>query len=1824
MIDLTKCAVERLRMDDTFILYRAHPADGARSVLALVPRQPTISSLEKLKNEYALAADLDPSCAVRPIELVPHKESMMLVLEDPSGKLLTNLIENPLELHDRLRLAVEMADTVGSLHRHGLLHRDIKPGNILVTECDGMRLTGFGNALHQTHHSLNAEVIAGSLPYMAPEQTGRMNRTIDGRSDLYALGVTLYELFTGTLPFSASAPEEWVHCHVVRAPPRPTDRMPDLPEQISAIVLKLLSKEPVDRYQSAEGLAADLEQCLAEWKAHGRVEPFPLGRHDAVSAIRIPRTLYGRAPESAALRAVFDRVAASEQTAVALISGPSGVGKSSLVSEFQSSLAPEDVLIAAGKFDVQMQDVPYAALTQAFGSLLRQILTYDDEKEVDAWRRTLVEAAGPNGHLVTELIPAFELVLGPQPPLADLTPQDRLNRLRIVFRRLVGAFARPGRPLVLFVDDLQWLDPATLDLVGDLVTRRDVSNLMLIGAYRANEVRPFHPLMLQLEAIRTAGVPIEEVVLQPLSSTDIALLIAETLECGRAQARPLANLVHAKTGGNPFFATQFIRTLNDEGLLAYDTHAGAWCWDIARVRAKGFTNSVADLMAAKLNLLPGNTRQILHDLASLGSAAELETLAVASGRSAQEVIANLRPAVQAGLVAGGGTHYAFVHDRVQEAAYGLWPTEDKPALHLRIGMALAARITRDETSEKLYVIANQLNSGLTAVTSAAERNKIIAVNLSAGRRARTAAAYNAAIVYLKVARELLGDDAHPRCSPTAFAVALLRAECEFLVGHLDVGEALLLELSKSCPSLQTRAEVTRLQANLYTARGQLERAVDVCLGFLRQVGFDWRPHPIDDEVDEEGHRLRRLAEELSDDELHRLPPMTDSDHRATMEVFADLVTPALLTDLKLSHIVILAAARLTLQHGICEESCYPLACVFPVLNIRYADAELGFRLAQFGVSLANRWPQLRLSGRTQMAFGQYVIPWVRPIRSGLPFIRRALEIALATGDLTWVGYSYHALVSLRLFSGEPLEEVCRDAEQGVAFAEALGFGIVATNLAVQRNSALNLMGRSKQNSFELSDLTEPQSPGNASLQSACFDAIGRIQIHVLAGRHAAALALAEPGDTLFRNVRAYLESMEYRFYAALAHAAAYDASPPERRAMHASSLRHHHHELSIRCARNPANFADRTALLAAEIARIEGRELEAEQLYEESIRLAREAGFVQIEAIAAECAARFYEARGIRTVVLSYLANARDCYLRWGADAKVRQLERSNPHLPASDPGPTPPTAFDVPLHQLDVNALFRASRALSGEIEIDTLIRTLMRVVIEHAAAERGILFLMGSDSLQPAAEAHLGRNGIDVTVYEGDCREVEFSQSVLNYVVRTRTSLNSAEPANKSLLSADPYLQQRRHVALHCLPIVTQAKLVGVLYLESHVAVAVFTPQRAAVLDFLAAQAAISLENARLYADLQRSEAFLADGQSISHTGSWSWDANTGKLHWSDEHYRIFGLDPNSENAPTVARAFRMVHPEDRTVLRRAVQSSIRDRAAFTCEYRLIRPDGVRHLQVVGRPSMEGSRALKSYVGTTIDLSDSRRAQEALQAAQSDLSRASRLAAVGELTSLIAHEVRQPLTAIAARAGACRSWLTREPANIGKAAASVAQIEGYALHASGVMESIRQMTRKSAPTRAPLDLNDAIRETATLLGSEISRQRVVLRVDLAAGLCPVLGDRVQLQQVIMNLIMNGIEAMATVDDRPRLLRLSTHTEPSGTVAVAVADVGVGLAVDKMERLFEAFFTTKPNGLGVGLAICRSIIEAHGGRLSVSANVPHGAVFQFTVPAKREDDSSR
>src|SRR5499426_324815 len=690
------------------------------AVLVTLPvaDQPTPGSLNRLTHEYELKDDLDDAWAARPLELVRERGKTILVLKDPGGEPLDRRICPPMEVGQFLRLAVALAIALGRLHERGLVHKDIKPANVLVNFATGqVWLTGFGIAsrhLRERQSPDPPEFIAGTLAYMAPEQTGRMNRSIDSRSDLYSLGITFYQMLTGSLPFTASDPLEWVHCHIARKPTPPSERLERIPTAVSAIIMKLLAKTAEERYQTAAGVEHDLRRCLSQWQSQGRIEDFPPGEHDTPDRLLIPEKLYGRASETDTLLASFDRVVASGTPELALVSGYSGIGKSSVVNELHKVLVPPRGLFASGKFDQYKRDIPYATLAQAFQGLVRPLLG-KSEAELRNWRDTIQEALGPNALLIVDLVPDLKLIIGDQPPVPELPSQDAQRRFQLVFRRFIGVFARPDHPLALFLDDLQWLDAATLDLLEDLLTRSDLQHFLLIGAYRDNEVSAAHPLTHKLEAIRNAGVPVQEIRLAPLAGEDVRQLVADALRCELAHAAPLAELVHEKTGGNPFFVVQFLFALADEGLLAFDHESARWAWNTGRIQATGYTANVVDLMVAKLTRLPLVTQEALQQLACLGNSAELTTLALVRGMTVDEVHAELREAVRLEVVERLEEAYRFVHDRVQEAAYSLIPEPSRAEAHLRIGRLLAAHTPPEKRDERIFDIVNQLNRGIALI-----------------------------------------------------------------------------------------------------------------------------------------------------------------------------------------------------------------------------------------------------------------------------------------------------------------------------------------------------------------------------------------------------------------------------------------------------------------------------------------------------------------------------------------------------------------------------------------------------------------------------------------------------------------------------------------------------------------------------------------------------------------------------------------------------------------------------------------------------------------------------------------------------------------------------------------------------------------------------------------------------------------------------------------------------------------------------------------------------------------------------------------------------
>jgi PAS domain S-box-containing protein len=1578
--------------------------DGLAPVLLASAKDASSASLERLEHEYALRAELDASWAARPIALSRYTDRWTLVLEDPGGEPLDRLLDGPLTAREFLQLAIPLTNALRQMHERGLIHRNIKPGNILVRRATGgVWLTGFGIAsrLPREHHPpAPPEVIAGTLAYMAPEQTGRMNRSVDSRSDLYSLGVSFYEMLTGRLPFSAADAMEWVHCHVARQTAPPDEHKQDIPKLLSSIVMKLLAKTAEDRYQTAAGLEADLRRCLTEWDAHGCIPEFPLGTRDLSNRLLIPEKLYGRTREIDALLGAFDRVLSRGITELVLVSGYSGVGKSSIVNELHKALVPSRGLFASGKFDQYQRDIPYSTLAQAFRSVVRPILG-QGQTELDRWRVNLQEALGPNGALMINLVPELELIIGEQPPVADLSPLETQERFQMVFRQLVAVFARKEQPLVLFLDDLQWLDTATLDLLKELATHPDVHDLLLIGAFRDNEVGPAHPLLHTLDAIRKTSTRVHDILIGPLEASDLADLVADTLRCGRPAADPLGQLVHQKTLGNPFFAIQFLTALNEEHLLVFDAHAARWNWDLNRIHAQRFTDNVVDLMVARLGRLSADAQETLKRLACLGNGATVRSPATVLGTPEADVHAHLWDVVRAGLLLRVDDHYAFAHDRIQEAAYALIDRAERAALHLQIGRTLVAHTSPDLRESTAFEIVSQLNRGAALIQSQAEREQLAALNLIAGQRAKSATAYASALNFLIAGEALLTADRWDRTYALAFGLALHRAECAFLTGDLAAAEQQLAALSRRVGSTADLTALTCLRVAVFMTSGASERAIEVCLQCLQSLGISWSSRPTDAEVQREYEQIRRQLGNRAVETLLDLPPMIEPNSRATMEILAAFIPASHWIDRNLYCLITARMTNLSLEHGNDDGSCIAYAYLGAVLGPHFGDYQTGYRFGKLALDLVEKRKLDRFKHRVYAVFGCHVAPWMRHLRDARGLIRRAADTAHDAGDLLFEVFSCMNLTTNLLASGNPLEEVEREAQRARSLAQKARYGLGLELIAAQLRLIRTLRGQTVGSVADVEEVQFEQSLQPAPAILACRHWIRKLQACFFAGNAESAIESAEKAKCLLWTSPSFFETAEYHFYAALARASCCDTAPSELRAHHVQALLSHHQQITTWAANCPANFSNRAALVSAEIARLEGRDLDAMRLYEQAIQSARENGFVQNEALAHELASRFYAARDFAAIAQPYLRAARDCYMRWGAVGKVRQLEAAFPHLGEEPRPPGPAATIGASVEHLDLGTVIKVSQAVSGEIVLDQLIDRLMRTALEHAGAERGLLIAAHDGLQQLEAEATTVRDTVTVRLRRERVSAADLPEAILHYVVRTRQTVILDDAGAQGAYVEDPYVRRHRLRSVLCLPLIKQTASIGVLYLENHLAPGVFTPTRSAVLTLLASQAAIALENAYLYSDLQRanadlqqenserqrieealrrSEAYLTQAQNLSHTGSFGWHTSSGGIYWSAEAFRIFELNPST--TPTVELIMHdRVHPEDVADFGQVVAHASQHGRDFTHEYRLRMPDGrIKHIRVAAHAIGSDGGNIE-FAGAVMDITERKRAEAELR---------------------------------------------------------------------------------------------------------------------------------------------------------------------------------------------------------------------------------------------------
>ncbi len=1717
MADASDYVLEPIRDGAEFTLYRGRQGGNPSPLLVVAPtaERPLPQSLRRLEHEFALAAELEPTWAAMPLALTRHEGRTILVLADPGGQPLDRLLERdrekPLDLVRILRLAINLASAIGHAHRRGLVHRDVKPEHVLADEAGHVWLTGFGLASRSPCERLAPappEMIAGTLAYMSPEQTGRTNRSVDSRSDLYSVGVTLYQILTGVLPFAAADPLEWVHCHIARQPLAPADRT-EIPRQLSAIVVKLLAKNGEERYQTAAGLEADLRRSLSEWQSHGRIDPFPLGSDDSSDRLLIPEKLYGREREINSLLTVFDRVVAQGAAELVLVSGYSGVGKSSVANELHQVLVPRRGLFAAGKFDQYKRDVPYATLVQAFQVLVRQILV-KSEAEVEHWRNALLEALGPNAQLMVNLIPELEFVIGKQLPAAELPPQEARGRFLLVFQRFLGAFARPEHPLALFLDDLQWLDTATLELLEQLIKDSGLRHVLLIGAYRDNEVTSSHPLMRTLAAIRTGGTRLQEIVLAPLGLDDVERLIADALHCGPKSAGPLALLVHEKTGGNPFFAIQFLLALAEEGLLRFERGTAAWVWDLGRIRAKGYSGNVVDLMLGKLQRLPEHTQTALHRIASLGNVVETALLSLAFGQPEEEIHAPLWDAVRTGLILQLERSYAFPHDRIQEAAYALIPESRRAEVHLRIGRELLATLTTDGLSERLFDVANQLNRGAQLLIDHEEKVRVAAIDLKAGRKAKASAAYMSAREYFGAGMALLDESDWSGQYGLTFNLWLERAECELLTGQIGTAGQLIEQSLSRAASKVDEAAAYRLKIQLHMMKAENEQAVDSALKCLRAFGIDMPEHPTDEQLEAERDTLSQILNGRPIESLIDLPLMTDPELRASMQVLSAFLPATQFTDFRLMCLAACRTVTLSVRFGASGDSAS--ACVFwgSLLGHVFHHYRDGYRFIKLACDAVEKHSFLASRAPVFVGFGS-VAGFTQPIGTAIEYARTGITAGIETGSPVWASYGLFLTVTYLLLRGDPLDLVWGESEVALDFARKTRIEDAANMIISEQRFIANMQGRTATlSTFSDSQFDEGRFEAQLA-RGGSATVIGpywilKMKARYLSNDYTEAMSAADTAKPFLAGVTLLAPRLDYFFYSALTVTALYETATADQQQAWRELLTAHREQLREWAEDYPPTFTDKLALVSAEIARIERRDADTLRLYEDAIHSARENGFVQNEGLAHELAALYCLARNLETAADAYLRNARNCYDRWGAHGKVKQLDERYPRL-REERTPGSVATIAVQTGQLDVETVVKASQAISSEIVLPELIEKLVRIAVENAGADRGLLILLRGGEPRIEVEANAGPAGIDVAVRQTAVAPSDLPRSALHYVIRTRESVLLQDASVDDVYSKDEYVRQRRSKSVLCLPILKYAQLVGALYLENNLTPGVFTPARVTVLQLLASQAAISIENAHLYSDLQkegegfrlivdtvpgflctmtpqgqiefanqgvldytgwtleqladwrpllhpderemvvtrwirsvetgnpydiehrilgadgvyrwfvvrglperdaegrtvrwyilitdiderkkthekllRNEAFLAEAQSISRTGSFGWSVAAGELYWSDETYNIVECDRAAK--PTIDLLFQFVHPDDRDCLRHTLDNAARKKTDFDIEHRLLMPDGrVKHLHIIGRSVNTGNL---DFVGAVTDITAAKKAEAKIRQSESEL---------------------------------------------------------------------------------------------------------------------------------------------------------------------------------------------------------------------------------------------
>jgi predicted ATPase/signal transduction histidine kinase len=1754
---------ETIKTTGANLLFHAvRDADG----LSLILKTPAVSSPgprehERYRREFAILQRLGDVRGVAHAHAYEQLQGRpMLLLEEIEGSPLSEITGAPLEVTRVLDLGISLASALAELHRRGIIHKDIKPSNIILTPSGETRLIDFGSATLQLVEHVDAHhtpVIEGTLAYMSPEQTGRMNRSVDYRTDLYSLGITLYELLTGARPFHGRDALEWFHAHMALAPQPPIERVPGLPPVLSSIILKLLAKMTEERYQSAEGLGFDLERCR-ESLSRGLRDDFVPGLHDHPPRFQLPQRLYGRDVHAAALRQSLERVTRDSQPELVLVRGYSGIGKSSVVHELHKPVVRERGFFLSGKFAQFQQDIPYAPLAQAIRGLAQQLLSGTDE-ELAHWREHLLEAWEGQGQVLVEVVPQLELIAGKQPPVPELPATAAQHRFNRVLRSFLGVFATSEHPLVLFLDDLQWADRASLQLLQHLLTHPEAPAVLLIGAYRDNEVSSSHPLALMLSELRKAGARILDLQLEPLSLEEVRQLVSDTLpSASAALVDPLSALAREKTGGNPFFLLQFLLTLNQDGLLVR-TPEGTWHWDAEGVRSKGYSDNVVDFMVGKLRQLPIRTQRLLRLAACVGNTFPLRILLLISHlQDPAEMEQGLEPALQEGLLASVGPEkYRFLHDRIQQAAYALIPEEERKAVHLHIGRLLLESLPPEEVQENLFDVVSQLNAGVELITEPAERQRAARLNAEAGARAQASTAFRSAANYFATAFHFLPADPWETAPELAFKFLRDQATCEFMSGNPAETRRLAEVLRPRARTRSELAAVYKLKNDLLITAGEHLAARDNLLEGLALMGMPLPTSPSQEDVVAANEEVWQLMEDRPISSLLGLPRMTDPDMVAVLSLLAAMYMSAHMTSPHLFTLHLCKMVSLCLRHGNTPGAVHAYSNYGIILGGAFKRYKEGHAFGQLAIDLAERYGSPAL--RCKAFYGMGVIScWTQPLSVAVENLRKAFHDALQASDYQIASFSSSNIVMHLLAMGHNLEELYQETVAPLDFATKASFLDVRDVILFNQAYIQQMRGLTPSfHSMSGYGFSEEAFEATPTLQRAAVTRgwywLAKMRSRFMCGAYDEARQAEAKAMELSWTSRGRIQLPELVFHSAVTLAACFERMKPEEQGPALESIQKSHQQLVEWAGFCPENFRAPERLVFAELARITGREAEAFRAYEEAFQASSEHGLLQHAGLACELAARFWSERRMPILAEANARKAREAYQRWGARGKVKQLEELWPHVASTRSGDE--TATDTSSTQVDALTVVKAQQAISGEIVLERLADTLLQVAIENAGAQRGALLLPQGDKLSVVAIS--GTTPGDAA----GSNEDSLPWTLISYVKRTREQVLIGDAAQPHPFASDAWLAGGHIRSVLCLPLLRQQEFRGVLYLENSLATNAFTPARSTLLGHIASQAAISIENARLYADVERARAALRQANDELEKRV---EERTRELRQAQSQ-----LVETARSAGMAEVATNVLHNVGNVLTSAIVNVQVLNQTLGAS-----RTGRLRQLATL----------FEKHRGTLVDF----------------LTRDPRGARVPDYLSALSDE------------------LSREHAELQEGMSAMSK---HIEHIRAIVQ-LQQTYARSTLLTEECELALLIEDALSIQLPALKRHGINVVRSLAPS-CRVRVDKHKLLQILINLISNAKNAMAALPQGDR--NMHVRLEVAGDKArILVVDNGVGIAPEVRERLFAQGFTTRTGGHGLGLHSSALAARMLGGRLTLESEGPGmGATAMVELPLLEESSRS-